>query len=306
MSARTISGIFAALVVVCLVGQALVARKVDALRPEATLEEVLYVPSAKALERMSLGYKGLIADIYWTRAVQYFGGKHGKNSTRYKLLYPLLDITTSLDPHLIPAYEFGSTFLAQRPPQGAGDPQQAIAILQKGIAHNPDEWKLYLDLGFVYYFETKEYLAASRALQHAAEMPGGNPNLAAIAGTLAQHGGDLETSRRLWTMFYNDAKQEQLKKNAARHLIAIDNDELVTILERAVADFRQRQGRDPQSWGEMIAAGYGRRVPLDPTGAPYKLVDGRVEVADPDKLPFITKGLPKGIEPTIGPQIPKA
>src|SRR5206468_3826512 len=131
--------------------------------------------------------------------------------------------TTSLDPHLIPAYEFGSTFLAQRPPFGAGNPQKAIAILQKGIAQNPSEWKLYLDLGFVYYFEVKDYLAASRALQHAAEMPGGNPNLAAIAGTLAQHGGDLQTSRQLWTMVYQNEKQEQLRKNAARHLAAIDN-----------------------------------------------------------------------------------
>jgi len=29
---------------------------------------------------------------------------------RYDLLYPLLDITTDLDPHLIVAYEFGSCF----------------------------------------------------------------------------------------------------------------------------------------------------------------------------------------------------
>jgi tetratricopeptide (TPR) repeat protein len=301
MSGRAITAAFAIVLLVCLVGQALVAQKVDSLRPAATLEEVLYIPSAKALERMSLGYSGLVADIYWTRAVQYFGGKHGRNSKRYDLLFPLLDITTSLDPHLIPAYEFGSTFLAQRPPQGAGQPEKAVALLQKGIAQNPDDWKLYFDLGFVYYFEIKDYLAASRALQHAAEMPGGNPDLAAIAGMLAQHGGDLATSRQLWTMFYNDAKQEQLKKNAARHLIAIDNDELVTILENAVADFRRRQGRDPQSWSELIAAGYGRVVPRDPTGAPYKLVEGRVEVADPDKLPFITKGLPKGMEPSIGP-----
>jgi tetratricopeptide (TPR) repeat protein len=303
MSGRAISAGFVVVLLVCLVGQALVAQKVDSLRPAATLEEVLYIPSAKALERMSLGYSGLVADIYWTRAVQYFGGKHGKKSKRYDLLYPLLDITTSLDPHLIPAYEFGSTFLAQKAPQGAGQPEKAVMLLQKGIAQNPDAWKLYFDLGFVYYFETKDYLAASRALQHAAEMPGGNRELAPIAGVLAQHGGDLATSRHLWTMFYNEAKQEQLKKNAARHLVAIDNDELVTVLEAAVADFRQRHGRNPQNWSELIAAGYGRGIPRDPTGEPYKLVDGRVEVADPDKLPFITKALPKGMEPSIGPAL---
>ena len=30
--------------------------------------------SPKAVKRLSLGYDGLLADIYWTRAVQYFGG----------------------------------------------------------------------------------------------------------------------------------------------------------------------------------------------------------------------------------------
>jgi tetratricopeptide (TPR) repeat protein len=304
MTARSrVTFVFAALALVCVAGQALTVRKVDALRPEATLEEVLYIPSAKALQRMSLGYSGLVADIYWTRAVQYFGRKHGKSSNRYELLYPLLDITTTLDPHLIPAYEFGSTFLAQKPPQGAGQPDKAVALLQKGVAQNQDEWKLYLHLGFVYYFEIKDYLAASRALEHAADMPGGNPDLHAIAGTLAQHGGDLETSRQLWLMVYNNEKQDQLRKNAARHLAAIDNDQIVTVLEAAINDYRRRMGRDPRTWAEMNAAGYGRTVPIDPQGDAYKLIDGRVEVAHPETFPFITKGLPPGEQPSIGPQI---
>src|SRR5690348_11604171 len=77
---------------------------------QASLEEILYVPSSKTLKRMSLGYSGLLADVYWTRAVQYYGGKRQDRSARYDLLYPLLDITTDLDPHLIASYEFGSVF----------------------------------------------------------------------------------------------------------------------------------------------------------------------------------------------------
>ena len=50
----------------------------------------------------------------------------------------------------------------------------------------------------------------------------------------------------------------------------------------------------------MISAGYLRALPLDPLGYPYKLMpDGRVEVQAPDDLPFITKGLPAGKEPTL-------
>jgi tetratricopeptide (TPR) repeat protein len=301
MSARRrVTLVFAGLVLVCLLGQAAVVRKLDALRPAATLEDVLYIPSPQVLKRLSLGYDGLIADVYWTRAVQYFGRKHIARAGRYNLLFPLLDITTTLDPKMVPAYEFGATFLAQRPPEGAGQPDKAVELLQKGIQANPNEWRLPYDLGFVYYFEFKDYKEAAAALTRAADMPGAPP-LHAIAGYMAQHGGELETARRLWTITYETAQQENVKKNAERHLVAIDSDAFVTVLEQAVANFRQRFGRAPASWAELGAAGYGRGVPRDPTGRPYRLVDGRVEVADPDKLPFIVKGLPSGYQPSIGP-----
>src|SRR5204863_422459 len=106
--------------------------------------------SPKLLKRASLGYSGLLADIYWTRAVQYYGGKH-QQAMRYDLLWPLLNITTQLDPHLIPAYLFGGTFLSQKPPDGAGDAAKAIELVEFGIRNNPDDWHLYYDLGYIHY-----------------------------------------------------------------------------------------------------------------------------------------------------------
>src|ERR1700688_1723083 len=90
----------------CLIASVLVLRRVDQIRPQATLQEVLYISSPKVLKRLSLGYDGLLADIYWTRAVQYFGSKHFEGAREYALLGPLLEITTTLDPHLTVAYEF--------------------------------------------------------------------------------------------------------------------------------------------------------------------------------------------------------
>ena len=52
----------------------------------------------------------------------------------YALLYPLLDITTTLDPLFNIAYRFGAIFLAEAYPAGAGRPDLAIALLEKGIA----------------------------------------------------------------------------------------------------------------------------------------------------------------------------
>ena len=64
------------------------------------------------MKRLSLGYDGLLADIYWTRAVQYFGTRHQQQRAQLQsLLAPLLEITTTLDPQLLVAYQFGANFL---------------------------------------------------------------------------------------------------------------------------------------------------------------------------------------------------
>ncbi len=99
--------------------------------------------SGKLVKRMSLEYAPLMADIYWTRVVQYYGNKHVRGQANLDLLWPLLDVTTSLDPNLIVAYRFGAMFLSQAPPTGAGRPDQAVELIRRGIQANPDYWRLY-------------------------------------------------------------------------------------------------------------------------------------------------------------------
>ena len=78
------------------------------------------------------------------------------------MLWPLLDITTTLDPNLLVAYRFGSTFLSDSPPRGEGRPDLAVKLLERGIRANPDQWRLYQDLGNVYYFDAKDYAKSVR------------------------------------------------------------------------------------------------------------------------------------------------
>jgi hypothetical protein len=290
----------ALILVLALGGQALLLRKLEALRPEATLEEVLYIPSPAVLRHMSLGYSSLLADIYWTRAVQYFGGKLGKKSQRFDLLYPLLDITTQLDPHLLIAYQFGSIFISQAPPMGAGRPDLAIKLVERGIQENPTYWRLYNDLAHIYYWDLHDYQNAAKAFEAGSKVPGALPWMRVMAGAMSQAAGDLQVARFYWTQIYNDSSQKYVHDTAAMHLRALDSDEIVGELERRITLYEQRFGHRPRSWAEMVQAGYLRRTPLDPRGVPYRLTDdGRVEVADRNDLPFITKGLPPGEEPSV-------
>lgn len=283
----------------CLIASVLVLRRVDQTRPQATLEEVLYISSPKVLKRASLGYEGLLADIYWTRAVQYFGDRHRNNARNYNLLAPLLEITTALDPHLVPAYQFGASFLAPAPPGGAGEPDRAIQLMEYGIKNNPNEWHLYYDLGFVYYMDLKDYAKASQAFDQGSQVPGSHPFLKILAAQMAAHAGDFQTSRMLWTATYESNHDSLIRQNAIDHLRALKVDEDVTNLQAAVTRFGERTGRLPSSFSELLAAEGLRGVPVDSDGNPYRLTrEGRILVESPDDFPFITKGTPPGYKPS--------
>jgi tetratricopeptide (TPR) repeat protein len=292
---RQLTLIASTLLLVCMSASVVLLRQVDRMRSGATLQEVLYISSPQALKRLSLGYDGLLADIYWTRAVQYFGNKHFAGSQHYDLLAPLLEITTALDPHLTVAYEFGANFLAPQPPNGAGLPQRAIELSEFGIRNNPNEWRLYYDLGFIYYMELKDYAHAADAFARGSRVPNAHPFLGVMAAQMAQHSGELRMAQMMWATTYQSTQDRNVRANAATHLRALQVEEDVTTLENLVVAYRARTGHLPASFSELQAAGILREIPVDPFGHTYKLTsDGRVEVRTPDDFPFLTKGTPPG------------
>jgi hypothetical protein len=295
---RRITLTASAVLVACLAGSAMLLHHLDRIRSRATLEDVLYVTSPQVLKRLSLGYDGLLADVYWTRAVQYFGNRHHLGATDYNLLAPLLEITTALDPHLTVAYEFSASFLAPPPPSGGGVPDRAIRLLEFGIRNNPDEWRLYYNLGFVYYMDLQDYSKAADAFARGSRVPNTNAFLKVLAGRMAEHAGDIATARLMWNTTYQTTHDSSIRSNATAHLRAIQVDEDVANLEKLTSAYQRKTGHFPSTFAELRSAGMLSSIPVDPLGVPYKLVSGGgIEVREPDNLPFIEKGTPPGYVP---------
>lgn len=232
-------------------------------------EELIFLPSEARFSRISGGYSGLLAAIYWTRAVQYYGRHRLARAKEFALLGTLLDITTSLDPHLLIAYRFGSLFLAGKPPEGAGDPQRAIYLLERGIVNNPDYWRLWQDLGFIYYWDMKDYAHAARAFQTGSERPGALPWMRVLAASVAAQGGETQTSRILWTEIARSAGNDSIRRSAEAHLSALNALESLKKLDALLAAYRQKEGREARSMQDLVTAGYLPGVPLDPSGVPF-------------------------------------
>jgi hypothetical protein len=279
-----------------LVASAMLVRRVDRVRDDEPLQEVLYIPSPTVVKRMSLGYSGLLADIYWTRVVQYFGTKHRAKSKQYLILRPLLEMTAALDPKLLPTYQFGSVFLSQKPPEGAGDPQGAAELVEKGIRENPQAWRLYYDLGYIYWLEMKDPLKAADAFDRGSKIPGALPWMRVMAAALEAHAGETETATYMWSNILKSTDDENVRKNAITRLRCLRVDSDVKHLQDAVDEFTKQSRRLPANWQELISSGFLFGMPVDPRGDLYRLVNGRVQVAQPDYFPFIMRGLPPGEE----------
>jgi hypothetical protein len=239
-------------------------------RPERNF---LYLRSPEAVRRVSLSYAALVADLYWVRAVQYYGGtrlSHDPNRN-YDLLYPLLDITTTLDPAFNIAYRFGAIFLAAPFPGGAGRPDLAIALLEKGFRANPRRWQYLYDVGFVHYWELGDFMGAADWFEKAADVPGAPWWLRSMAGVTRTQGGGAG-SRRLWQLQLEIAENEWVRDNAALRLRQLDALDQIDALEAAGREYAARTGSPPRRWEDLIRAGIIPGFPRDPSGTRY-LID---------------------------------
>jgi hypothetical protein len=247
-------------------------QRIDAQR--ATLEEErdeVVLRSAKLVKSMSLEYASLLADFYWTRVVQYYGIKRVKKDANLDSLWPLLDVTTTLDPNLLIAYRFGATFLSEAPPRGAGRPDLAVQLIERGIRANPDYWRFYQDLGFVYYMDLKDYDKASQAFLEGSKNPSAQIWMKTMAAKIASEGDSSSTSTFLWNEIYNSAPDPSVKKNAMDHLQLLRAQEDCKQLDAIGEQYEKRLGKRPARLSELIEAGLLRGVPADPLGYPYAL-----------------------------------
>jgi len=252
----------------------------------------LLLRSGWLLKKLSLGYEPLVADIYWTRVVQYYGRRARKVGATYESLWPLLDITTTLDPKLMIAYRFGAVFLSEEPPVGPGRADLAVDLVKRGIAENPDEWRLYQDLGFLYSIHLKDYQKAADAYLEGSKNPNAQIWMKVMAARVAEAGNSPETSRLIWIEVYANSKDELVRRRATQHIHSLDAALGLKKLNGSSEDYWRKFGRFPASMQELRAAGLVGGALQDPEGYPY--------VMGPNGVPQLNPKSPIVLDPDQG------
>ena len=275
----------AGLLLVLALSRALDAR--PAYAPRQFPEEPLYVNGATA-KRLSLAFNGLAADWYWMRSLQYVGGKivawkdthNGQMdfgslaNLDLRLLPSLLRVTTSLDPQFMAPYEYGAMIL----PEINSD--DAIALLNSGISANPSSWRLYHDLGYIYW-KRNDYQKAGEIYAAGAKLPGAPAWMSAMSARMKAQGGSRNSAREIYRHLYETSNDEALKQMVSKQLMRLDSLEERDTIRQILQRYQAQTGRCASSWRDIAPAlrGAGLRIdpgssaPLDPSNTPYELID---------------------------------
>ena len=269
------------LVMVILLGMfstVLLARWTDARRPladPALEEEQLYL-TAKAARRMSLGFNGLVADWYWMRSIQYVGRKilnapqriqlDDLGQLNLQLLWPNARYCNDPDPEFMDAYEYAAVVLP------AVDVDEAIQITRKGIDHNPNAWRLYHQLGYIYW-QRGDFSAAGDIYGQGASIPGAPAWMQAMKARMAVEGGSRTTAREIYARMYEQSGDDKVREMAKLRLMALDSLDEQDAIRKILSAYQTQTGRCPESWTEITPALQSARLPVDASGAPLDPAD---------------------------------
>ena len=180
------------LAVLLLAGvQAFVQKGFEERFPTRRIENLLYLPKGQHLKLMSLGFRAVLADALWMKAISYFGG-HALTDQEYPWLFHILDQVTTLDPPFRQPYVFGGVVLAVE----SGAPAQSTALLRKGMVYYPGEWLFPFYIGFHTFSPFPDPVKAAEYIQAAATLPAHPEYLPRLAASLLTRAGRLDAAIR--------------------------------------------------------------------------------------------------------------
>jgi tetratricopeptide (TPR) repeat protein len=247
-------------------------------------EEPLYL-NGPAMQRLTLAFNGVAADWYWIHSLQYVGRKvvnfEDTHAGRFNLndlsaldlhlLPSLLRMSTTLDPQFMEPYYYGAVILPDM------NPEQAISLLNQGIAANPNQWQLYQHLGYIYW-QRQDYEKASEVYATGARLPGAPAWMTAISARMKAEGGSRGAAREMYRHLGEASDDDAVKDMVIEQIMRLDSLDERDLISKALREYAGANGHCASSWREVAVAlrAGGLRLdasgaPLDPSGTPYRL-----------------------------------
>ncbi len=225
--------------------------------------DVPFVPRPEVARALSLGFDALVSDLYWLQAVQIVGSSDVP-SQHAAVLAQLIDVVTTVDPWVDHPYRFAAVWLTD----SAARVQKANEILERGIAHHPDEWRNRFHLGFNHFFYLGDEATAADVLEEAAAFPEAPVYLSRLVARLRASSGGLETAGAFLLELIRESSDPYARAEYEKALDEVETERRARFLDEARRRFQERHGRDIGAVEELAQgpAPVLRALPPEPNG----------------------------------------
>jgi tetratricopeptide (TPR) repeat protein len=226
-----------------------------------------FVPSPRVASALSFGFDAVLADYHWLQAVQLVGGDEIVGADTARHLGKLIDVVTTLNPHVGHPYRFAAVWLTQ-------DEELVLEgnrLLERAIENHPDDWRNYFYLGFNHFFYLGAYPEAAAALETAMNLPNSPAYLPRLVARLKSQHADIDVAEIFLREVVRRTEDEEAR---AKLQIALDEIEIeykARHLDRARATYISLAGRDVDSVEDLIRP-------------PHRVLE-KLPSAEPDALP---------------------
>jgi len=232
---------------------------------EEQIQRLRFLPDGHFLRTASLGYRELTADVLWLQAIQAMGERK-VSPEMGRWIYRLLDVVTTIDPTFVWAYEAGGIALCTL----VVLPEESNRLLEKGMLHNPREWKFPFLLSINYAFELGEDAKAAEAMARAAQLPEAPDNLGRLAANFFVSAKAAQQAIELLSNLYDKTSDPSTKSLLGERLKRVTVERDLQLIEKAIVRYRQSQGGLPSRLEDLTASGILEKLPTEPYGGRYE------------------------------------
>jgi len=240
-----------------------------------------FVPSPRVASTMAFGFNALLADYHWLQAVQIVGGDATVDADTARHLGKLIDVVTTLNPHVGHPYRFAAVWLTHDEELV----QTGNRLLERAIENHPDDWRNHFYLGFNHFFYLADYSAAAEALEVAMNLPDSPAYLPRLVARLKSEHADIDVAEVFLRELLRTTRDEEA---TAKLQVALDEIEIeykARHLDRARAAYLALSGRDINGVEDLIRDPFRvlEKLPSpEPDSIPKSLSRGSVWQIDPE------------------------
>ncbi len=225
----------------------------------------LYLPKIEAVKATTLGYEHFVSTVLWFNTIHYFGSQF-ETKKAMPWFSHMCDLVTELNPKGRHVFEFCGTLVSWI----AREPNRCIAILSKGIKHDPDYWRYYYLRGFTYWYFLEDLDTARKDFEFAAKLPDAPVFLSSLASRLISASGDVESAIAFLKASIKSTRDERAKNALKERIRLAYVTREIGVLEEIIKTYHNEQGHTPESLDDLLLKGYVKFFPHDPYGDPYQ------------------------------------